>query len=304
MPTPFRSVRVLWTLFALCLCAAAPAAATTTAQAQPAPFQRSELELRHLAETRVRYAQPSWRLGAVRAGLANELALPGWVAGALQSDEGLLTRSFRSAADAAAPDSFVLESRVEDSVQAAHERLLGWLAGLQSAQRMPGTTELGLFLGEAGFVGRSGAGPRALAWIAFVRGNVAVRLSAIDARREPELDLAAIAASVDAAILAAPELEAGRAPAKPVIEELRTRRASIVAGTSLPLDLAVVDPARGRPHLQWVVGGPGQGYVEQASNGAWEFHPTGPGRVTLALEATGSTGTWTRREFALDVLDD
>jgi len=291
-----RLMRAL-ALLGLLACAAATAA-------QAAPRQMSRLEQEHLRETRARYAQENWPLGAVRSGLANDLALRGWAAGELSSAEGLLTRSFRRAADEKAPPSFVLETRVEDDARAAHERLLGWLAGVQSAQRMPSTTEAGLFVGDAGFVGRSGAGPRALAWIAFVRGNVAVRVSAFDAPREPELELGAIAAEVDAAIVAAPALEAGRAPARPVISDLRAERATVVAGTPLRLDVALADPARGRAHLQWVVAGAGQGYVEQEPSGEWRFHPTAPGRVTLALEATGSTGTWSRREIAVDVLDD
>lgn len=284
---------------AAALCALALAALPAAAQG---PGERSALERRHLAEIRARYAQPAWPRGETRQGLPNALALPGWTADPLQSERGLLTRSYRRA-EAEAP-SFVLETFVADGAPEAQELLVGWLAGLQSAQRMPSAREAGLAVGDAGFVGRSGAGPRALAWIAFVRGNVAVRVSACDATREPELDLAAVAAAADLAILQAPLQEDGGAPPKPEIRALAAPRAAAAAGEVLRLTVDVADPAQGAPHLQWVVGGPGQGYVERSAAGHWEFHATGPGAVTLALEVTGSTGTFARREIALVLADD
>jgi len=303
-PLPFTgaSLRLLALAALGMLLGAAPLA---SAQAGPtSTVQRSELELRHRAETRARYAQPAWTRGVVRAGLDNDLELAGWSAGPLQSDRGLLTRSFHKAGDEKASPSFVLETCVEDSVDAAQEQLVVWLAGLQSPQRMPSLAEIGLAVGDAGFAGRAGAGPEALAWIAFVRGNVAVRVSACDAPREPGLDLGALATAVDLAIRHAPVLETGLAPAKPRIEALSLPRATAIAGMALRLDVAIADPAFGKPHLEWVVGGPGQGYVEQAADGSWQLHTTGPGAISLALEVTGSTGTWARHEIALNVLDD
>ena len=43
--------------------------------------QRSALELQHRAETRARYAQSSWARSEARAGLPNDLLLPGWEIG-------------------------------------------------------------------------------------------------------------------------------------------------------------------------------------------------------------------------------
>lgn len=282
--------------------------AASSAAAPPSPQEaaaRSELELRHRAETRARYGHAAWTRGAVRGGLANELVLPAWTAVDLEASEGLVTRSFRRADAAGAPPSFVIESRVADTAEEAHEALVTWLAGVQSAQTMPSLAELGLPLGDAGFAGRSGAGPAALAWIAFVRGNVAVRVSACDPVREPALDLGAVASTTDQAILAAPALEGAVVrPVRPVIARLSATRATVVAGEVVRIELAIDDPARGIPHIGWTVGGPGQGYVERGADGTWELHTTGPGALTLVLEATGSTGTWTRGELRLDVLDD
>lgn len=274
------------------------------AHAQNAAEARSALELRQRAETSARYARTSWPRGAPRAGLANELLLDGFVAVELGSEHGLVTRTFRHADSPAAEPSFVVESFVADSIDGAQDALLTWLAGVQSAQTMPKLSELGLAIGEAGFAGRSGAGPNTLAWIAFVRGNVAVRVVACDAPREPELDLGALATTIDLAALRAPVLAAGAVPAKPRIEILSLPRAATLAGSKLRLDWTAIDPAQGESHLEWTVGGPGQGYVERAKDGAWELHTTGPGVITLGLEVTGSTGTFARREVTLNVLDD
>jgi hypothetical protein len=284
--------------FALALsCVLAPGA---LAEAQTGNPRRSALERQHLAETRARYAQPLWARGVVRSGL-RELSLAGWSSGALHCDHGLLTRSFQSGEDGQASPSFVLETCVADTAGDAQELLVDWLAGVQSSVKAPSAAEAGLTLGEIGFVGRSGAGPGALSWIAFVRGNVAVRVSACDDAQA--LDLGAIATSVDLAIQQESVLEEG-VPAKPRIDALTLPLASAVAGDVLRIQVAVTDPAAGEPHLQWTVGGPGQGYVEKDAHGDGQLHTTGPGANTLRVQATASTGTWARRELVLNVLDD
>src|SRR5262245_60984125 len=108
--------------------------------AQDRAEPRSALELQHRAQTRALYSISSWPRSAVRGGLDNELALPGWTSGELACDQGLLARSFRKAADESAAPSFVLETCVADSVEAAQERMLDWLAGVQSAATMPSLT--------------------------------------------------------------------------------------------------------------------------------------------------------------------
>ena len=264
--------------------------------------QQSDLAQQHEAEVRDRYEAASWPRGELRSGLANELGLTGWTSEGLQSDQGYLTRSFRRPDAAVA--SFVLETHVTDTVDAAQAQLVTWLAGLQSTARMPAARELGLEVGDVGFVGRSGAAPRAISWIAFTRGNVAVRVSAFDPRREPNLELGPVARSVDRAILAAEPLAAGAQVPRPEVAMFVSERSSVVAGEKLRLDLTVVDPAGGEPHLQWTVGGPGQGYVERGEDGAHYLHTTGPGAITLTLEVTGSTGTFAKRAMEIAVADD
>ena len=147
----------------------------------------------HFERVRARYATAAWPRGAVRDGLPIALELEGFAAGELRRWGNTLPRSF-SRAGAEQP-SFLLEFVVADSIDGSHAALLTWLAGLQSSERMPTAAELGFELGDVAYVGRSGAGPKALSWVAFVRGNVAVRVVAFDPRREPELDLMGLAAS-------------------------------------------------------------------------------------------------------------
>lgn len=256
---------------------------------------------RHRAAVADRFGKKAWTRGAVREGLVNELALAGWTRSTLDADAGCVARSYRRAElSETAAASVLVESFVSDGPDGAHERLLDWLAGVESTTHLPSTAELGLVAGDVGFVGRSGAGPGALAWIAFVRGNVAVRVSALDARREPTLPLGAVAEAVDAQVRASAETK-DRAPRAPEIRALTAEKDSVAAGEVVVLDVAVADPANGRPLLAWNVAGPGQGYVEARADGRYELHATGPGRATVVLEVTGSTGTTAKRELALTI---
>lgn len=266
------------------------------------PLERSTAD--HWAQTRTRFAQSSWPKGPTRRGLANALSVEGWVADPLQSDRGRLTRSYRAAHARELPPGFVLESFVADSAALAQEQLVEWLAGLQSPQRTTSGREAGLVVGDVAFAARSGASDGPLAWVAFVRGNVAVRVRRTGAAGAPEADLSVIALVLDRAIVDAPVLEGAATPPKPLIRSFAAPRALAQAGEVLRLTVDIVDPAAGEPHLEWIVGGDGQGYVERAADGAWEFHATGPGALKLALEVTGSTGTFARSETAFTLTDD
>jgi len=264
---------------------------------------RSDLEQQHRAEIARTYARAAWPVGTQRAGLPFDAPLTGFEAGPAVVEQELIVRTFSfRAPELGGPvgtSAFVLESRVADSVAAAQEQLVEWLSGLQSTARMPSLEELGLATGDAGFAGRSGARQGGLAWIAFVRGNVAVRVSAFDLTETPALELAPVAASLDRAILSARTLAAGEKPARPVVARLDVAR-SAVAGTPLALDLDADSAAV----LSWRVGGSGQGYVERGSDGRWWLHPTGPGPLTVTLEAVSGLGTVARRSVEVAVQDD
>jgi len=91
---------------------------------------------------------------------------------------------------------------------------------------------------------------------------------------------------------------------RPKIEAFRCPQDECLEGTVLQLDLDVVDPAGRQFRPRFIIGGPGQGYVERGSDGRWRLFTTGPGEITLAVEVMGSTGTFTRSQQTLLVLDD
>jgi hypothetical protein len=113
-----------------------------------------------------------------------------------------------------------------------------------------------------------------------------------------------VAAGVDAAIVARHTLAVGAVPPRPEITALAVANRDVVAGEIVALDVGVLDPASGEAHLEWIVGGPGQGYVEKSASGTYELHTTGPGAMVLTFEATASTGTIARRSVELTVQDD
>ncbi len=271
--------------------------------AQDAP-ERSTLEQEHLARTRQRFGHAAWTKGAIHAGLPIELSFEGWAGQQLQSAQGRLTRPYAAASRPNAPAAFVIESVVADNVQAAHEQLVEWLASAQSPQRILAARELAHAVGDVAFVTRPAASDAALTWVAFVRGNVAVQARLLWSPQVAHPDLRELTQRIDQLILKTPLVEAGAAPAKPLVRAFSVARAEAQAGEVLDLTVDVLDPAGGAPHLEWVITGPGQGYVERSDSGVWQFHSTGPGEVTLALEVTSSLGTFATAEVALTLSDD
>lgn len=260
--------------------------------------REQDLAAQHRARTEQAYAAASWALGPVRAGLANELDFDGFVAPGFEADAGRVVRRFHRP-DAEQP-AFLVTSHVADTAAAAHADLVTWLAGLQSPQRMPSVEGLG----DVAYMGASGAAEGAVAWVAFLRGNVFVRLSNFDAHLEPGLALVDMARAIDLTLLEAPQLVEGARPARPMVQTLSLSKTEVVAGARVHLEVEVADANGGKPHLQWTLGGAGLGYVERAADGELYLHTTGPGRIDLELEATSSMGTYTRAQVSLEVWDD
>jgi hypothetical protein len=271
------------------------------AQELEAPQDLASIHREKIAEI---YGLSSWPKGEPRIGLANGLALEGWTAVDLQAVDGFLTRRFKRTEPETDAISFVVESHVAQTPRAAHQDLLGWLASLQSPQQRPALGELGPAIGDVGYFSRSGAGPGALAWIAFVRGNVAVRVLAFDARQEPDLDLAGVAREIDRALLATATIPRGTKLPRPVVRKLASEFDEVVAGERVRLELEITDPHGGVPHLRWMLVGPGRGYVERGKDGELYLFTTAPGPMELKLEVTGSMGTTTRASVGLKVLED
>lgn len=289
---------------ALALFAVTLGAGPLNSQSTQEAHERSALEQAHLARTRQRFGHALWIKGPTHAGLPLELPLEGWVGGQLQSVRGRLTRLYAPAAAPNAPAPLLVESFVADSSAAAHEQLVEWLAGAQSPERILAARELALDVGDVAFTTRPRASDAPLTWVAFVRGNVAVQVRWLSTADGVRPDLRELSQRIDQAVLKAPLLEAGAAPAKPQVRGLSLSQSLARAGQVLDLTFDVLDPAGGAPHLEWVIAGTGQGYVERSDAGVWQFHSTGPGEVKLTLEVTSSLGTFASAEVALTLTDD
>ncbi|MEM7305329.1 MAG: hypothetical protein AAF682_01600 [Planctomycetota bacterium] len=258
-----------------------------------------------LAETRANYASDSWATGTVRDGLPVAGIVPaGMKSAALEVSEGLLElRLLPADAPLGARPLIQVQAKVGATGPEAREMLVHWLANLSSQRLAPEDSAFGVELGEAGYVGPSGAADRAVSWVAFVRGNVAVRLLNVDLKGNPELDLLAVASHVDAALQTRPALKPGQALSRPAIAKLAAASSAVTAGTPVLLSTTVTEPAGDLPTLTWTVGGSAQGYVESRGD-QWYFFPTGPGEARVTLKAIGSNGTSTASTMTLSVADD
>jgi hypothetical protein len=274
---------------------AALAAALHAQQAPSEPAQDRERELR------ATYEFEGWPSGPRRDGIPlPDLALEGWTAGALRSDRGRMRRRFDAEGELRGR-AFLVEAYVADDAGGAHQVLLSWLAGRQHPAPAARGSDRNLDIGDVAFLDIVRADGETAAWIAFARGNVAVRLTNLDTRAHPDLDITTIARRLDGAVAARAELDPGAPLPRPVVTGLAARKAAVSAGDVVRVDFRVIDPAGGTPYLEWVVSGPGQGYVEQHEDGGWYLHTTAAGKIELALEVTGSTGTFARETIELAV---
>ena len=256
-----------------------------------------------IASARERYRAASWPKGNLRAGLRlAELGLPGFAGERLDARPGLpVNRRF---VDSSGRPAFGIEMSVGDSLEEAQRVLLGHLAAHSSAEPVPSAQSSGLPVGEIGYVGFSGAGAGRILWIAFVRGNVAIRLSCFDPALDPHPDMAGITQAIDASIRRMPVLAPGAGVPHPAIRKFSAAKTDIVAGENVLLELDVLDPAGGEAEIDWIAGGPGQGYVERDKAGQWMLHTTGPGSMTLTVHVVGSTGTSSTASVQLEIADD
>lgn len=274
--------------------------ATPTIAQESGPSR--DLAARHRAEVAERYGAANWTTGSRRVGLAQDLELPGLVELERQTRRGQVRRVLRRE-EREAP-ALIQYTQVFEEATGAHGALLTWLAGLQSPARMPSLSDLGEPLGDVGFFGRSGAAAGAQAWVAFVRGNVMVRLNAFDATRDPGLDLVSAARTIDLELLEAPLVPEGLPIPRPVIDalSLQSNQGPLVAGDRRRISVAVSNPDQ--VELSWSLGGDGLGFVERGQDGAWWLHTTGPGRVVLQVEVTGAHGATSTSTIETLVLDD
>lgn len=291
-PTIHASLSALALCLAL-LCAPFLAAAQGDGEV---PFSEVDPQL---ALARMLYEPANWPQGALRAGFAlGELELDGFVREALEprGDE-VLARYAPS--DERHSSGFLIEMLVASDLDGAREKLLSWLASVSSPDPLPRASELGIAVGEIGFVGRSPHGEEFPHWIAFVRGNVALRLAARDLDHEARPSLAALARRVDAFARASRALGEGERVPEPSVAKLEVERARLRAGQRTRIALELADGAGGRALPSFVLGGPATGYVQRAADGGFELFTTGPGALELIVEALGSNGRIARRSLHL-----
>jgi hypothetical protein len=268
---------------------------------QPAPAKVVDPQL---AATLRSYGAESWPRGALRPGFElGKLVLAGLSGGECEfAPPAPWARRF---ADAAGTPRVLVEVVVADSAPLAHERLAVWLSTRNNPEPEPTASSQGIVVGDVGFVGLSAA-PR-ISWIAFTRGNVAVRVSCLDPRVDPHPAMPAIATAIDLAILAVPPLPVpapgkGAVVPKPVVARFAPQRASCTVGDQVVLDLDARDPAGDAVHFEFVVGGPGQGYVEADAIGRQVLHTTKEGAITLTVQASSPMGTLSEATARIDVL--
>lgn len=283
------------------LLAAAGACAflASTLSASPAqkPADANDVQLEVAREI---YRPDTWAQGGLRAGLAlGALELEGFQGAEPEGSHGLVLRRFGALQPEAG--GFFVELTVSDDLAGAREQLLAWLSGVTSPERVPRADELGFSVGEIAFVGRSRYGAEHPLWIAFVRGNLAVRVQATDLRVEPRPKLVEAAKRIDAAIALVPLLAANESVPHPAIDALSAAKSSPKAGETVRIGVDAFDPKGGEPRLTWILGGPATGYVERGDDGAWYLHSTGPGAMELTVEAFGANGTFARRSIQLRI---
>jgi hypothetical protein len=297
--TPFR-VRFLGASLATLLALVA-SAQEQQQPAPPAPRSPAEVRAALLRATAERYAAASWATGARRVGLAlGAIELRGYRGGDVECNGALpLQRRF---ADASGEARVLLEVLVGERVADAREQLLGWLANVSRPGLVPASAGEGIPVGDAAFVGWSKPAERRIAWLAFVRDNVAVRVVCLDPRVDPHPDLAAIAQQVDAAI--GREALAGEAALpRPRIARFAAARARCRAGDDVALELAVTDADDGAaaPALRFDVDGAGQGHVDTDERGQHRLRTTGAGAVTVRVTALGARGVAATATLTVDV---
>lgn len=272
--------------------------ATSLLEAQIGPAQRADAGSgagdgyqERLRQVATGYQAEQWPAGARRPGVAlQDLEFPGFQADPLDSGAGQLERRF---AGLQGLPGFTVQAQVFGASDGARAQLVAWLAERTSTSKAPAASSLGWSIGDVAYVGPSGGGPGAVSWIAFLRGNIAVRVLAHDPAARPQPELSAIATAIDRSILKLDVLAGSEPLPRPVIARFEAGSARVLAGEAVPLALDVQGSGSAEPMIEWTVAGTGQGYVERRDDGVFRLFTTGPGAIELRCRVTGSLGTVT-----------
>lgn len=278
----------LWIILLFTIVAAAPAAAHAPG-----------LVGQRLADAAERYEADKWPVGPVRTGLSlAALSIDGYSGGMVEFTPGApVVRHF---AGDDGVDRFLVEVSVRETVDQARTALLEYLASVSSPHKVPTLASLDIVAGDVGYAGR--APGKRIAWIAFLRGNIACRIVCLDPRADPHPEMGVIAAALDREILHRPVTSSkDLVPRVALVSAIVPSRTACRAGEVLPLVLHLADKSGSPAAVRWVVGGPGQGYVEQDASGIWQLHTTKEGAIELTCHVLGPNGFTDSASIALEV---
>ncbi len=262
--------------------------------AAPAAQQSSGIAGQRLAAAAVRYESASWPAGPVRAALPLiDISFDGYTGGPVDFNPGAPV--IRRFADQQGVERFLVEISVRETAAEARTVLLEYLASISSSRKVPTAASLDISAGDVGFVGR--APEKRISWIAFLRGNVAVRVACLDPRSDPHPEMDRLAAALDRQILDQPVLQDDEKAGQTLITSLGAVPACR-AGDTVPLELQLTEAPLA---VQWVVGGPGQGYVEQDEAGVWRLFTTREGTIDLGCHVLGGNGFTASKSVTIEV---
>jgi len=254
-----------------------------------------------LERTATRYSVAEWPQGARRAGFPlGEVEIAGLTGKAVEFHAGGVSRRFD---DAKGVGRVLIELAVGEKVADAHAALLTHIAYVQSTKTLPTAAERSIRAGDVGYIGYGGKDGSKIAWLAFVVGNLEFRVQDLGPDAEGAVDVKPVVEQLSARALALPALAEGVALPRPAIAKFAAEATEVKAGDSLALDLAARD-IDGKPAaVDFIVGGSnqGQGYVEQDEQARWRFHATGPGKLSLTLEARSRLGTTSQKTIEVTV---
>lgn len=286
-------------LAALTPTSVASALAQVTVQApNSAHADAMQREDPRITRTKLRYQFATWapaqaEYDGVRLG---ELELPGLKVVGTEYEPGLpIQQRF---ADADGVQRVAINWTIADTPKDARHELLGYLTAVNSPNNMPSTHAEGVEAGEVGYIGYSR--DQRISWIAFNRGNVTVRINCMDPAANPHPQMGRIAEAVDQLIQLQPERSDERPLSKPIVERFATSRSDCEAGQWIELQLQ----AQNVGHVQFWVGGTGQGYVSKR-DGKWMMRTTGPGALEVKAQVWSANGYFSESAICdVSVRDD
>lgn len=265
-----------------------------------------------LKQTAELYGSEKWESTEARDGiLLGSLKLEGWIGRRLRSDSGHIHRRFDGEKPGTEQHAIVIDAYVGKDVRQGQLQLLTWLSSRQSRILAVDARSRKQNVGDISYVdlaikqeGQPGAPPASAPIITyyFSRGNIAVRITNVHPRSQPDVDILAIAKEIDKSIKERPVLEEGKPPETPTIQKFSANPQRVKAGEPVLLEVEIEDPADGTPEIRFRVGGPGQGYVERRNDGKLRLFTTKKGRIALTLEVTGSNGTFESSSRQIEVL--